>query len=132
MASLGFGKAARTRTQNHRNHQCYQQTPQLPAPENQRRQSIVAIQLRCHRVTPSGCQSRQCLGLGVRCECGLLGQRKFTSSLPLLNHGFNFSIAQTAKRHRGFRVHFKPKTCADRQAYAIAAPALARSVHFPV
>jgi len=96
--------------QNHRNHQCYQQTPQLHHyAENQRRQSIVAIQLQCHRVTPSGLSIKgRCLGLGIRCECSLLGQNcGVYEQLAALESWLQFQH-QTAKRHRGFRVHFRP------------------------
>jgi len=115
MAGLGFGKAARTRTLIKTTaiisvtSKLRNSTP-LPA-ENQRRQSIVAIQLRCHRVTPSGCQSRQC-GLGSLRMRSAWAKLRVYEQLAALESWLQFQHRSDRQTTQRFQGALKPKTCA--------------------
>jgi len=114
---LGFGKAARTRTQLSKPPQssvlpansAAHTTTQKPAATINCCDSIAVPSS-----SPSGLSIMQCRpGLGVRCECGLLGQiAEFTSQLAALESWLQFqhrSDRQTTQRFQGALQNLDPR-----------------------
>jgi len=133
MAGLGFSRLhERVRScQNHRNHQCYQQTPQL---HHYTRKPAATINCCDSIAVPSS----YTIGLSIKAmpwAWSSLRMRSAWAKLRVyeqlaLESWLQFqhrSDRQTTQRFQGALQNLRPAR--GRQAYAIAAPALA-SVHF--
>jgi len=114
MASLGFGRLhERVRCQNHRNHQCYQQTPQLHTTTSRKPAATINC---CDSIAvPSSYTIRanqgNALGLEFVANAVCLGKMRVYEQLAALESWLQFqhrSDRQTTQRFQGALQNLRP------------------------